>query len=190
MLSLIHGTWKLLFSRPKINVLVLGLDHSGKSTLLEKIKSIFGAKNRLSLELIQPTVGFNFTKITFEGIKLSFWDVSGQLKMRGTWDRYYNESSIVIFVIDSVDRSRFEEAKFAYHSIIYHNQWNPDTPIIIFANKQDIPNAFSISDIAANFDDENILTLPHKPIKVIPVSAITGEGVYDAIINVVELARR
>ena len=187
-MSLIYGTWRMLFSRPKINILVLGLDHSGKSTLLEKIKSIFGAKNRMPLELIQPTVGFNFAKINFEGINLSFWDISGQLKMRGIWERYYNESNVVLFVVDSVDRSRFEEAKLAYRSIIYHNQWNSDTPIIILANKQDIPNSFSISDIAANFDDE-ISSMPHKPIKVIPISAVTGEGVYDTIMNLVELAK-
>ena len=108
--------------------------------------------------------------------------------MRGIWERYYNESNVVLFVVDSVDRSRFEEAKLAYRSIIYHNQWNSDTPIIILANKQDIPNSFSISDIAANFDDE-ISSMPHKPIKVIPISAVTGEGVYDTIMNLVELAK-
>ena len=38
MFSLISGFWSLLFAKPNINVLIIGLDHAGKTTTLERIK--------------------------------------------------------------------------------------------------------------------------------------------------------
>jgi ADP-ribosylation factor related protein 1 len=38
--SLISGFWKFFFSKPNINVLIIGLDHAGKTTILERIKTI------------------------------------------------------------------------------------------------------------------------------------------------------
>jgi GTPase SAR1 family protein len=34
--------------------------------------------------------------------------------MRTMWERYYSEANAVIFVVDSGDISRLEEAKLAY----------------------------------------------------------------------------
>uniref|UniRef100_A0A8B9P127 ADP ribosylation factor like GTPase 14 n=1 Tax=Accipiter nisus TaxID=211598 RepID=A0A8B9P127_9AVES len=58
------------------NILILGLDYAGKSTLLYKFKY-----NDVFLTI--PTVGFNVDMIeTEKDFTLTFWDVGGQQKMR------------------------------------------------------------------------------------------------------------
>ena len=45
----------------------------------------------------------------------------------------------VIFVVDSTDRERLEEAKCELYNIIKSNEMLPRVPILVFANKQDLP---------------------------------------------------
>ena len=49
----------MLFARPTLHVLVIGLDHAGKTTILEKIKKIFCNQEGIPPEKIPPTVGMN-----------------------------------------------------------------------------------------------------------------------------------
>ena len=37
--------------------------------------------------------------------------------MRSMWERYYSEANAVIFVVDSADVGRLEEAKLAYGTL-------------------------------------------------------------------------
>jgi ADP-ribosylation factor related protein 1 len=104
----------MLFAKPNIHVLIIGLDHAGKTTILEKIKEIYTNNKVIPPEKIPPTVGMNLAKITYNGSKVIFWDLGGQMKMRSMWEKYYEESNCVIFVIDAADVGRLDEAKFAY----------------------------------------------------------------------------
>ena len=38
-----------------------------------------------------PTIGFNVEEIVFENLKMTFWDVGGQEKIRALWRHYYRE---------------------------------------------------------------------------------------------------
>lgn len=60
---------------------------------------------------ITTTVGLNIGQIDTLGIRLSFWDLGGQLELQSLWDKYYEETHAVIFVIDSNDRERMMESK-------------------------------------------------------------------------------
>lgn len=42
---------------------------------------------------------------------LTLWDLGGDANFRSVWERYYHESHIVVFVIDSTDRARLPEAR-------------------------------------------------------------------------------
>jgi ADP-ribosylation factor related protein 1 len=117
MFSLIAGFWKLLFDRPNLHVLIIGLDHAGKTTILEKIKAQFSNTPSLPPERIPPTVGMNLAKIQMKGSKIVFWDLGGQKKMRSIWERYYKEANAVVFVVDSADVGRLEEAKAAFETL-------------------------------------------------------------------------
>ena len=41
MFSLISGYWKLLWQRSEFQIIILGMDRAGKTTLLEQMKEIF-----------------------------------------------------------------------------------------------------------------------------------------------------
>jgi ADP-ribosylation factor related protein 1 len=138
MFSLITGFWQYYFSKPHVNVLMVGLDHAGKTTALEAIKTKFGKTPGLPPSKIPPTVGMNLAKIVYGGAQVVIWDLGGQLKMRSIWEKYYEEANAVIFIVDSADVGRLEEAKLAYDAACDNDSLN-ETPVIIIANKQDLP---------------------------------------------------
>ena len=117
MFSLISGFWQYLFTRPNLHVLIIGLDHAGKTTILERIKSRYGSTPGLPPEKIAPTIGMNLAKINHYGAQLVIWDLGGQIKMRSIWEKYYTEANAVVFVVDSADVGRLEEAKLAYGKV-------------------------------------------------------------------------
>ena len=80
---------------------MLGIDASGKTTLLYQM--------RLS-EVVStiPTIGFNVENISHQGYTLTIWDVGGQDKIRLLWAHYYSNTNVLVYVIDSIDKERFE----------------------------------------------------------------------------------
>uniref|UniRef100_A0A183CPN5 ADP-ribosylation factor 6 n=1 Tax=Globodera pallida TaxID=36090 RepID=A0A183CPN5_GLOPA len=85
-----------------------------------------------------PTVGFNVETVVYRNIKFSVWDVGGQEKIRPLWRHYYVGTQALIFVVDSADRDRIDEARQELHKIINDREMR-DALILIFANKQDLP---------------------------------------------------
>lgn len=63
---------------------------------------------------ITTTVGLNIGQIDIHGIRLSFWDLGGQQDLQSLWDKYYQESHAIIYVIDSNDRERMDECKVVF----------------------------------------------------------------------------
>ena len=67
-----------------------------------------------------------------------FQDVGGQDKIRPLWRHYYTGTQGLIFVVDCADRDRIDEARQELHRIINDREMR-DAIILIFANKQDLP---------------------------------------------------
>lgn len=63
---------------------------------------------------ITTTVGLNIGQIDISGIRLSFWDLGGQQELQSLWDKYYQESHAIIYVVDSHDRERMDESKAVF----------------------------------------------------------------------------
>lgn len=81
-------------------------------TYLEAAKTKFTKNYRgINPSKITTTVGLNIGQIDLSGIRLSFWDLGGQLELQSLWDKYYQESHGIIYVIDSNDRDRMDESK-------------------------------------------------------------------------------
>nr|CAB3454989.1 unnamed protein product [Digitaria exilis] len=81
MFSLFYGLWNHVFSKSEFHVLILGVHKAGKTTLLEKLKSIFLKEDGLPHDRIVPTVGLNIGRIEDANVKLVFWDLGGQRKL-------------------------------------------------------------------------------------------------------------
>lgn len=46
-------------------------------------------------------VGLNVGRLEVNGQSMVFWDLGGQTGLRSIWDKYYDESHAVVFVVDA-----------------------------------------------------------------------------------------
>merc|ERR1711990_396793 len=94
---------KLKKNENEARILVLGLDNSGKTTILK-------AMSDEDTTSIMPTQGFNIKSLTQDGFKLNVWDIGGQREIRPYWKNYYEGTDAIVYVVDSADDMRIEEA--------------------------------------------------------------------------------
>jgi len=90
---------KLKKTDQEARLLVLGLDNSGKTTILKKLSDE-------DITTIMPTQGFNIKSLMHDGFKLNVWDIGGQKSIRPYWRNYFDQTDALIYVIDSADRRR------------------------------------------------------------------------------------
>ena len=83
---------------------MLGLDNAGKTTILKSLASE-------DVSTITPTQGFNIKSVQTSGFRLNVWDIGGQRKIRPYWRNYFDNTDVLIYVIDSSDAKRFEETE-------------------------------------------------------------------------------
>lgn len=91
---------------------------------------------------VPHTVGFNVETVTYKNVKFNVWDVGGQDKIRPLWRHYYTGTQGLVFVVDSQDRDRIDEAKQELHRILSDREMK-ECLLLVFANKQDLPGGQS-----------------------------------------------
>ncbi|XP_073517340.1 ADP-ribosylation factor-like protein 9 isoform X1 [Phyllobates terribilis] len=123
---------------PCRQVLVLGLDGSGKTSILNSI-----AANKGKV-ITTPTEGVNAMCISNGNSKMEFLEIGGSEQLRPYWKMYLSRAFAVIFVVDSADHGRLQLAKSHLHQLI---QQDSVLPLIVLANKQDLQNAHHIPEI-------------------------------------------
>jgi len=180
MYTLLSGLYRYLVQKDEYFVLILGLNEAGKTTLLEQTKTIFTKDYRgMSLSKITTTVGLNLGKIDVGSTRLSFWDLGGQEELQSLWDKYYAECHAIIYVVDSIDVERIEESVIAFRKMISNEHLN-GVPLLLLANKQDLPGCLHPDDIKDQFKDTQNL-IGARDMQVMAVSALQGSGVNEGI---------
>lgn len=74
--------------------------------------------------------------IVKDGFKLNIWDIGGQEAIRTYWENYYDRTDGLVFVVDSSDDYRLDEATSVFKSLLSDPKL-AKVPILVFANKQD-----------------------------------------------------
>ena len=87
-----------------------------------------------NIQEIAPTEGFNLKKLSIEGVELSVWDLGGQKELRKYWSNYYDKTHALIYVVDSADEDRVEEAGKELKSLLAEKHLSK-VPLLVFANK-------------------------------------------------------
>ncbi|XP_054801079.1 ADP-ribosylation factor 2-B-like isoform X1 [Prosopis cineraria] len=128
-----------LFAKKEMRILMVGLDAAGKTTILYKLK--LG-----EIVTTIPTIGFNAETVEYKNISFTVWDVGGQDKIRPLWRHYFQNTQGLIFVVDSNDRDRVAEARDELHRMLNEDELR-DAVLLVFANKQDLPNAMNAAEI-------------------------------------------
>jgi small GTP-binding protein len=153
----------------KVNIAMCGLDNAGKTSILNYLKQ--GEPNDTI-----ATMGVNLEKFKLGKLSLSVMDLGGQEVFRQFWPTYIERADIFIYVVDSSDIQRLQLAKEVFYNAIY-NYCNPETPILILATKQDLPNVCSLAYIIHLFQ---LTSMFERTVHVQKTSAINGLGIYDA----------
>jgi ADP-ribosylation factor related protein 1 len=142
-----------------------------------------------------PTVGQNVSTITLPDMYLKMWDVGGQHSLRKLWQSYYTSCHAIVFIIDSADigdgvfssaapiDGRLEECRLVLEDVLQHSE-TEGVPLLVLANKQDREDCVEVVRIKEGlvkkvFEGEKGGSI--RDSRVLPVSALTGTGVREAV---------
>ena len=100
-----------------------------------------------------PTIGLNVKTLKIRG-KLSLttmvsWDLGGRGNMRPFWRAYfqgYENVDALVFMVDSSDLKRMKEARMELDNMLREDGLL-EKPLLVFANKQDLPGALSVPEV-------------------------------------------
>ncbi|KAL2038852.1 hypothetical protein N7G274_008374 [Stereocaulon virgatum] len=192
---------------PEYSILLLGLDNAGKTTLLSTIKSLYNNSSPppTSSKPTVPTVGQNVATISLDDMYLKIWDVGGQHALRSMWTSYYDVCHAIVFVVDGCDvgegeidtlgrndttenegsptGGRLEECRKTLESVLSHPS-TANIPLLVLANKQDREDCVETVRIKEGlvrrvFEGERGGGV--RDSRVLPISALRGEGVREAV---------
>ncbi|XP_047666339.1 ADP-ribosylation factor-like protein 8A isoform X1 [Tachysurus fulvidraco] len=104
--------FKALFWKEEMELTLVGLQYSGKTTFVNVI-----ASGQFSEDMI-PTVGFNMRKITKGNVTIKLWDIGGQPRFRSMWERYCRGVSAIVYMVDAADPEKIEASKNELHNLL------------------------------------------------------------------------
>ncbi|XP_045187889.1 ADP-ribosylation factor 1-like [Mercenaria mercenaria] len=160
-------------------ILMLGLDNAGKTTVLYKLilnETVTTIPPRaINIETFTPVKGATFT----------VWDIGGRDRIRPFWRHYFNSTEGIVYVVDSSDMERIEEAREELFNALEFEELR-GVPIVVLANKQDMQDALSASEIAQQL---HLNMLTGRDWCVQQTSATTGEGLFQAMRELATLTK-
>ncbi|CCC08045.1 ADP-ribosylation factor family-domain-containing protein [Copromyces sp. CBS 386.78] len=169
-LSIFGKLFDGLFGKKEMRILMVGLDAAGKTTILYKLK--LG-----EVVTTIPTIGFNVETVEYKNIQFTVWDVGGQDKIRPLWRHYFQNTQGIIFVVDSNDRDRVVEAREELQRMLNEDELR-DALLLVFANKQDLPNAMNAAEIT---DKLGLSSLRQRSWYIQATCATTGDGLFEGL---------
>lgn len=122
---------------------MVGLDNSGKSTLINSL-----TEKRTAVYEVAPTVGFNVEQFDRGKLRFTVIDMSGASTYRSLWETYYTDVQAIMFVVDAADKIRVCVARDELEALLLHKDiQKTNAPILLFANKLDVPGALEPTDL-------------------------------------------
>ncbi|KFO27837.1 ADP-ribosylation factor-like protein 11 [Fukomys damarensis] len=157
--------------KTEAQVVMMGLDSAGKTTLLYRLKGY---------QLVEtvPTVGFNVEPLEALGhVPLVLWDIGGQTQLRASWKDYLEGTDVLMYVLDSTDEARLPEALAELMKVL-NNPNMVGVPFLLLANKQEAPDALPLLEIRNRLGLERF---QGHCWELRACSAFTGQGLPEAL---------
>ena len=108
---------------------------------------------------------------------MNVWDVGGQNRIRALWRHYFYNTNGLIFVIDSNDIGRIDEARDELHKLLEEDELR-DSILLVYANKQDLPNAIKPQELGNRL---RLNTITNCAWQIQGTCATTGDGLYEGL---------
>ncbi|KAK5579050.1 hypothetical protein RB653_008728 [Dictyostelium firmibasis] len=159
-----------IFKSKAIKLLMLGLDGSGKTTILYKL---------MLNEVVSTisTLGYNVETIQHKHLNLTLWDLAGEERIRTLWKPFYNKCTAIIFVVDSSDRLRIDEAASELSKLMKEEELK-GCSLLIFATKQDCISPMEIPELT---DQLGLHDIKDRRWYVQPTRTLEGIGIYEGL---------
>merc|ERR1719480_765214 len=94
-----------VFGGFELQVLVVGLDNAGKTTVFR------GITRNVDVKVEAPALGLNVGSVRRRNVTFNLWDLNGQERHRASGARYVKGADGIVFVVDSSDLNRLDEAR-------------------------------------------------------------------------------
>ncbi|MHA1339431.1 MAG: ADP-ribosylation factor-like protein [Promethearchaeota archaeon] len=172
--SFIRSQLEEYYKSKFIKVYIYGLDNAGKSSLMRFIKT-----GNFDHNYFLPTKRYAIHKLILpNNVRIACWEMPGQKIFRKSWIRSLKGTDLLVFVLDSADRKRFQEAKDAFWSIAERSEVR-DKPIVFIANKIDlVENKKELNEIEEYF---SLNELSERKWTLKFISLVTKEGIKELI---------
>ena len=172
----------------KIKIVVAGPFAAGKTQFINTVSEIktVATERRTSGATEKSvkdytTVAMDFGKIRIdEENELYLFGTPGQSRFDFMWEILGEGALGIIVLVDSTDPKTFHEAR----RIINFFQSRFPVPIVVGANKQDMPNAWTPEDVMFALDISE-----EEGIPVIPLSAKNKDDVKKTLLTLLEIIR-
>ncbi|MFN3471068.1 MAG: GTP-binding protein [Aquificaceae bacterium] len=172
----------------KIKIVVAGPFAAGKTQFINTVSEIKTVKTERKTQAAgeknvkdYTTVAMDFGKIRIDDEhELYLFGTPGQSRFDFMWEILGEGALGIIILVDSTDPSTFHEAR----KIINFFSSRFPVPMVVGANKQDLPNAWSPEDVATALDISE-----EEDIPVLPVSAIDKESVKRVLLTLLEIIK-
>ncbi len=173
----------------KIKIVIAGPFAAGKTQFINTVSDIKTVKTERKTSLSwekgikdHTTVAMDFGKIKIDDEhELYLFGTPGQSRFDFMWDILGEGALGIILLVDSRDPSTFNEAR----RIINFFQSRFPVPMVVGANKQDLPNAWPPEDIMTALDIDKDEGIP-----VLPLSALNKEDVKRVLLHLLEMIRQ
>ena len=169
-------------AQKKGKILFLGLDNAGKTTLLHVLKD-----NRIAAH--QPTNHPHSEDLIIDSITFKTFDLGGHEAARLLWKDYFSTIDGIIYLVDSSDRTRFDESSIELQKLLETPELQ-NVPVVVLGNKIDIGNAASEEELRNAFKLPSHLTYQGpagnrdnrggRPIQVFMCSVLNRMGYREA----------
>ena len=176
----------LCYSSISLQVLIAGLDESGKSSLFHTLRSknVRSSKSSstapLNTSTYKPTLSFQHATLRLGRRVIDVKDLSGSPLTRDLWKHYVTgDVAAVIFVVDSACKARIDEARQELHKLMQLPSMPRDIPLLVLANKIDLRGHLTYAELTEQLQLNALRS--HMQSKLKLVSVLGGDGVEEVV---------
>ncbi|CAD2213000.1 Arf/Sar family, other [Angomonas deanei] len=159
----------------KLELCLVGLENSGKTTLLNVLALGHSVET-------YPTIGLNVKMLKKEGVQIKAWDLGGQERFRTEWGRYTQGCDCLIYCIDAADYARAQTAGRELQKLL-SDPTLYGLPILVCLNKIDLEPHMSKEECIKLAE---LGKVQQNPWVVCPISALKQINIEEVVDWLVE----